>query len=186
MIPFDLLLRRISLFTPSRVTSIPEVSEKNTKNWLEEKPTARRKRKAHPAVWRLCFLCATDYYVYMNNTAPYRANYFVESSYARWNGEYQIHDFICHGIPNGGLLLCTVRIRCWRSLGMCEELPSGNLPDLRLLIRTTRACPDLQMTSEDNSRWQHNDTVCTLLYISVVHNNFDAPQSFRLRFFEEP
>ena len=42
----------ISLYARSRVTSIPEVSEKNTKNWLGEKPTARRKLKADPAVER--------------------------------------------------------------------------------------------------------------------------------------
>ena len=50
MFPLELLLGGTALYGRSRVTSIPEVSEKNTKNWLQEKRTARRKRKAHPAI----------------------------------------------------------------------------------------------------------------------------------------
>ena len=50
MFPFEIRVRRTLLCAPSRVTSIPEVSEKNIKNWPREKPVTRRKPKADPAV----------------------------------------------------------------------------------------------------------------------------------------
>ena len=89
-------------------------------------------------------------------------------------GGCQVHDFICHGIPNCGLLLYTVRIRCWFTPDLCKKQSFGTLTDLLFLIRTSRTCSDLQITWEDNSRRQHDDTdvqfviyCCSVCYLLI-------------------